>query len=162
MFLTVSIKLFVIFRHAYNIPIDEVTIIVIQALLQLPSGESSKEYKSQLFATVDKFFALIKNYIRTVDSQAISLPAIEEVHLVNGNRFNVDCLVRLLKHFYDKELIEDDVIVHWFNSSPPLPQLLFEECAPEKRKSLRKDALLRNFVQWLEGSSEEDDSDEEE
>lgn len=149
-------------RHAYNIPFDEVTTIVLQALLEIPTGVSSEEYSSQLFILVKKLNPLLKNYIRTQESQSICLVAIEEFYHHNSNRFTSTCLVKLLKWLYDEELIEEDTILDWFASSPCLPQLVLEETSKGKSDALRKEKLLIQFVDWLKTAEEDSDEESEE
>lgn len=138
------------------------TTIVLQALLQLPTGASSEEYSSQLLTSVKKLNPLLKNYIRTQESQAICLLAIEEFHHHNGTRFTSTCLVKLLKWLYDEELIEEDAIIDWFASSPSLPQLVFEETAKGKSDALRREKLLTQFVDWLKTAEEDSEEESEE
>lgn len=146
-------------RHAYNIPFNEVTTVVIQALLKLPSASSSDQYWTQLSTSLNKFIPLLKKYIRTQESQRIFLLAIEEYYHHHASAFTCTCLVKLLNWLYDEELIEEEAIVDWFTDAPSLPELIFEETLKSKRDALRKEKLLTRFMEWLE--TDEDDSQQE-
>lgn len=152
-------------RHAFNIPIDEVNILVIQALLHLPDqlkGRFEGDFFSQLKSIFTIFLNLIKNYIKSHDSQVMCLQALEQFSLNRKEMMTTPRLCKLIMMLYEEDVLEDEAIIDWYSNVRPLPQLLVfgdESVEADAQVKLRKEDVLVKFIKWLEEAEEESDSE---
>ncbi|RWS11581.1 translation initiation factor eIF-2B subunit epsilon-like protein [Dinothrombium tinctorium] len=145
-------------KHAYNIPIKELGFLVTRAVLEMPKSlvesKSSGDYSSNLDSVLNKFTPVIKNYIKSAESQLIFLMAAEEftlLHQLGGSVF-----YKILKFFYDKDILEEDVILQWYENTQPLPALLADcEFTLDDQLEFRRQKIVQAFVKWLQEAEEE-------
>lgn len=158
-------------KHAYNIPINEVTTLIVQAMIDVsdsvPSLNGSLAVK--IMSVLKFLLPLIKNYVRDESSQSDCLLALEEFYLFNKDTFNASLLVKVIKYLYDEDVLEEEVVVEWFREpdSGSLCGLIHKEKEGDddsllfkKRVSLRKEPLIMKLIQWLEEADEESSSDD--
>lgn len=151
-------------KHAYNIPINEVNTLIMQALIEVSDSTSTSPTAAVRTLSLLKFLQpLIKNYVRDERSQADCLLALEEYHLHNKEAFNASMFVKVIKYLYDNDVLEEEVICEWFNDpSGDLSDLIHkakeevtEKEMQSRRLSLRKEKLVKQLIQWLEEADEE-------
>ena len=128
--------------------------LVIKAILDLPEcDDSPSAYFSRLKPTLDHLLPLIRNYIKSKDSQNDCITSIEEYSLVNVQRINSLVFVKLINYLYDKEVLKEDIIIEWYQNPKPLVEFDLEE-----QEQLRAQKPIQGFVQWLEEAEEESSS----
>lgn len=149
-------------RHAYNIPIDEVNTLIMQALLKLPDSVTSVagDYGAKLMTVTVKLLPLIKNYIRDTRSQMDCLRALEEHHLHRSQQFSVSHNVKMIKFLYDEDVLEEDSVLKWFSEPAPLSKLIHPETSAEAQLRVRKEQLLVRLINWLKEAEEEESESE--
>jgi translation initiation factor eIF-2B subunit epsilon len=157
-------------KHAYNIQINEVNTLMIQALIEVAdSAAEGTTLAAKTLSLVKFLLPLIKNYVRDETSQSDCLLALEEYYLCNKETFNASLLVKVIKFLYDNDILEEEVICEWFRDASGelsclIHKLKEEEVDEEKvncqRLSLRKERLVKQFIQWLEEADEESSEDE--
>jgi hypothetical protein len=149
------------FRHAYNIPINEVNTLIIQALLEVPDSVTciDGDYGVKLMKIGRKLLPLVKNYIRDSSSQADCLRAMEEYHLQKSARFPISHKVKMIKFLYDEDVLEEDSVLEWFSDPAPLSELIHPETKEELQHRMRKQDLLVKLINWLKEAEEESGSE---
>ncbi|KAI7692881.1 40S ribosomal protein S19 [Sarcoptes scabiei] len=141
-------------KHAYNVPVKEVNSIVTRALLNL-SLTAQKNLYPILKSNLDYGLPIIQNYIKSNESQNNCLYTIEEFHLNNRDRVTSIILVKIIQYLYEKNVLEEDIILDWFYKPNILPD---HERA--EQTMLRSYKEIQLFIKWLE-EAEVETSDEE-
>ncbi|CAG2161273.1 unnamed protein product [Oppiella nova] len=145
-------------KHAYNVPMKDLNFLVIKAILDLPnSAVNPSAYFAQLKPSLDHLLPLIRNYIKSKESQNDCIEAIEDYCLKDCQRITPIMFVKLINYLYDNEVLREDVILEWHTNAKPLPELDLEE-----QESLRSHKAIQGFIQWLTEAEEESSSDDEE
>lgn len=141
-------------RYAYNVSMSEVTYNVIKAILSLPfhylsenkETVNNQNYQKTLKIMVTYFHPIIANYVKTEDAQDDCLRAIEEV--ASTTQELLPFLQRLLHLFYNKDVLSEEKILEWYNSSDKN----IDEFQNNKVRT-----AIQPFIKWLE-EAEEDSS----
>lgn len=145
--------------------------MIIKAVLDLPNvlEEPPVEgtYVQQIRSILKTFVDLVKNYIRSDDSQRECLQAMEQYCLLAPKRagraseFTPTTLTVLVKWLYDEDVLSEESILAWFLKPNTLPHLLLEEVevAHEEQLKLRKQPPLIKLVNWLKEAEEESSDD---
>lgn len=155
-------------RHAYNVPISEVNMLIVRALLDLPAQldapAAPTSLASQIKSMLTRFWGVVKNYIRSPDSQLECLKATEYYTLMaqksqHSANFTPATLTALISFLYDKDVLEEEVIMRWHRSPQPLSALLLDdvEVKSEEQAALRNHAAITKFIEWLQEAEEESD-----
>ena len=130
--------------------------LVIKAILDLPECEDSPSaYFSRLKPALDHLLPLIRNYIKSKDSQNDCITSIEEYSLVNVKRITPLVFVKLINYLYENEVIKEDIIVEWHQNPKPLAEFDLEE-----QEQLRAQKPIQGFIQWLKEAEEESSGDD--
>lgn len=143
-------------KHAYNIPIEDVPLAVIKAIVEGPEN-STAEQPSELLLyvknAVSYFESLLQHYIKQIDVQTSVLQTLAECAEQQPNIMSIFPKVILL--LYDAEIIEERTLMNWYL------KLQGDEhgFAPAKRQELL--SRMKPVIEWLE-SAEEETSEEEE
>lgn len=125
-------------------------------------GSFDGDFFSQIKTVFSFFLKLIKNYIKSSESQVICLRAMEQFCLHRKDALTTARLCKLIMFLYEEDVLEDESIVNWYNNIKPLPQLMVFEDDPHemaKQATLRKEDVLVKLIKWLEEAEEESDSD---
>ena len=148
-------------RHAYNIRINEVNTIVMQALVEVADCVPALdgEFGVKLLRVARELLPVIKNYIRDSTSQLDCLRALEEQHLRRSMPFTISLTVKMIKLLYDEDVLEEDCVLHWFSQPTPLSGLIHAETKAEEQQRLRKEDLLDRLINWLREAEEETESE---
>lgn len=136
-------------RYAYNMSLTEVNFFVVKAILSLQplvnaTGANVMTAFNQVLGHLGPVF---KNYIRGEDAMRDCLKAIEECCSQNENLKTK--IAQIIHYLYDKEIVSEDAILAWH------VEVVNAEEAPWILVALKK------LVDWLNESSAEDSSEEE-
>ncbi|RZB40661.1 translation initiation factor eIF-2B subunit epsilon [Asbolus verrucosus] len=132
-------------RYAYNVTVKEVNFNVIKAILHMSLRLSTgPQYFSQFVRLLSYFAPILKNYIRNNSAMLDTLQAIEDVAISNEN-INEKWIMFVLKWFYDKDHITEDIILEWSKTLDKKSRF-FQQVKP--------------FTDWLEEAEEATSSDE--
>lgn len=151
-------------KHAYNITINEVNVIVIQAIVELPhvipKKDPNEPYEKCVFRIFDLLKGLVKNYIRSPESQIECLRSLEEYTLCKKDMLTPVILTKIIKKLYDEDILGEDQILEWYKKPKALPSLISlseksGQPSPGDQTSLRNENALKRLIQWLEETSEE-------
>ncbi|XP_072167243.1 translation initiation factor eIF2B subunit epsilon-like [Diadema setosum] len=142
-------------KYAYNISMHELVSLVTKAVLDLPHHKASEPLAPpQLLLAVKKLFVRLKplfsNYIKGTDSQRDCLNALEDYSLSCDSTATI--LVKLIHHFYDADILSEDVILKWYHGE-------VDDDRGRQRQEVR--SKVAPFITWLEEAEEESESDEE-
>ena len=123
-------------------------------------GRLDGDFFSQLKTVFILFLDLIKNYIRSNESQILCLQAMEQFCLHRNDLLTTARLCKLTMFLYEEDILEDDSILDWYSNVRPLPHLMvFEGDCMQSQSGLREDAVLVKLIKWLEEAEEESESD---
>ena len=150
-------------KHAYNIPIGEVPLAVVRAILEGPrrstgataSGAStgstqSSDTMSYIKSAVIFFTSLLRHYIKDL---ALQLGVVETlVDCAEKQPAILSNLARLVLLFYNQDVVEESVILSWHQSYCS---------AGDSPKKLEVLGAVKPVVEWLQTASEESSSEEE-
>ncbi|XP_064608515.1 translation initiation factor eIF2B subunit epsilon-like [Liolophura sinensis] len=139
-------------KHAYNINIHDVNILVMKAVIEFPQAHTTLEPPQLLIVLqkhLIKHLQLIKNYIKSVESQRDCLTALEELSL--GNPSIKAILVKLIHLLYEKDILMEQVIIQWYKDIPQ-----FEE--KDAKMAVRQQ--VAPLIQWLQEAEEESDEED--
>lgn len=129
-------------RYAYNVSVQEVNYYVVRAILNMP--ENSKNFPD-IKKILVYFMPIFKKYIRNEEAQKDCLQSIEDT--VSGKSDMWEILPKLLHFLYESDILEEDSILDWYNSS--------DEASPSAA-AIRKEVMP--LIKWLEEADAESDS----
>ncbi|XP_023213859.1 translation initiation factor eIF-2B subunit epsilon-like isoform X2 [Centruroides sculpturatus] len=121
-------------KYAYNVTMKEVNMLVMKAILELPNQKSDvspQEYFLKLKPLLLQFMPLIKNYIKSEESQMDCIIALEIFAISNEN--DKTALLKILHLLYEKDILPEEVILKWYQH----PSVLTEH-DPAQQKDIRK------------------------
>ncbi|KAL3879779.1 hypothetical protein ACJMK2_032065 [Sinanodonta woodiana] len=137
-------------KLAYNITVQELNIMVMKVLLEQSVSEATDQIASQVFPVLklnlQKFLSLIKNYIKSADSQMHCLQSIEEFGSLSS--LNLQLVVKVIHILYELEVLDERVILKWYKQCSTSLEIV-----PEKKKEIRKQ--VEPLIKWLEEADEE-------
>lgn len=142
-------------RHAYNVPMKDVNSLVIKAILNLACQSEDKDYFSVVKSHLNHLLPLVRNYIRSDESQNDCIYALEEYCLNNESILTPMNFIKIIQYLYDNSVLDEDIIVSWFKEPKMLPD---HETEDQKKLRSRKEVIL--FIKWLLEAEEESSSDE--
>ncbi|XP_054162967.1 translation initiation factor eIF-2B subunit epsilon-like [Oppia nitens] len=151
-------------KHAYNVPMKDLNILVMKAILDLPNCAENTDnainanayFDDQLKPCLVHLLPLIKNYIKSQDSQNDCIDAIEEYCLLSDQGINVSILAKTLHYLYFEDVLKEDTILEWHKNAKPLAELSFAD-----QENLRKQKIVLGLIKWLEEAEEESSTDDE-
>lgn len=140
-------------RYAYNMSLTEVNFYVVKAVLALepianaPTEAAIMAAFKQVMTHLGPMF---RNYIRGADAQRDCLMAIADScgqsDTLRGR------VAQIVHNLYDQDVLSEEAILKWHA----------ELVAGSEESSKWVRAALGKLVAWLEESSDEDDSDDDE
>ena len=159
---------FVIFfiRHAYNINIDEVNVLVIRGLLELPDTLKLEGTPLQRLKCIfSSLIGVVRNYIKSSDSQLNCLSGLE-YHCIastaKNQSFNPTLLTAIISFLYDSDILDEEVIKKWHAYPSSIPSLLSDDISisDDQQLKLREQPVLVKFISWLDEAEEESSDDD--
>jgi hypothetical protein len=151
-------------RHAYNVPIRELIVLVVKAVLDLPLQSATpsteeKQYLEQINAALTHMIPLLNNYTRSIESQKDCLASIEHFAVCNRNVCTPNVLVRILLKLYEADVLSDDTILTWHRSATAFPTPLTNSTElAAVQQQIRCSKPILKLMDWFE--QEQEDSDE--
>lgn len=144
-------------KHAYNIPIEDVPLAVIKAIVEGPEN-SAAEQASELLLYVKNaisyFEPLLLHYIKGTDMQKNVLQILAESAAQQSNIMTIFPKVVLL--LYDADVIEEGPIGDWYLKLQGA-ELGF---TPAKRQEVL--SRMKPVIEWLASAEEETSGEEDE
>lgn len=132
----------------------EVNSLVLKAILKLAQQENA-DYYTTLNEYIKYLLPLIKNYIRSLESQKDCIYSIEEFCLNHEDILTPRVFIKIIQFLYDQNVLDEELIINWFSKPSSLPDHEVED-----QKRLRSQKEVRLFMKWL-NEAEEESSDEE-
>ena len=136
-------------KHAYNIPIADVPLAVVKAILEGPPTTGTPGQAKELLAYVKSAFTsreeMLKNYIKTEATQIAVLEGMADFALLHPNILSI--FARVIVHLYDMDIMGETQILQWY-----------EGLKGEERNTQIVD-LLQPVITWLQNAEEESEED---
>jgi translation initiation factor eIF-2B subunit epsilon len=132
-------------KHAYNIPIQDVPLVVMRAILEGPPTPPT-ELLPYLKNACTSQQELLKHYIKTAESQVAVLEVMGELSTSNPSILAI--FPRLLLTLYELDVVEEMHILRWFESL---------------QKSTESEDIVKAvqpIVSWLQEAEEESEEEE--
>lgn len=155
-------------RHAYNVPIRELIVLVVKAILDLPlqSTDSSldeRRYLEHITSALNHLIPLLNNYTKSTESQKDCLSSIEHFAVSNPTFCSANVLVRILLKLYESDVLTDEIIIDWHQQVLPFPPPLNTNADFESRQqTIRSSKPLVKLIDWLQQEQDESSDDEDE
>ena len=150
-------------KHAYNIPIHDVPLAIVKAIMEgprrstastsTPTGnpQTAPDTMTYIKSAVTFFTSLLRHYIR---DQSLQMSVVETL---------VDCaekqgavltnLARLVLLLYNQDVLEESVILSWHER--------YSSSAGDSSKKLEVLKTVKPVIEWLQTASEESSEDDE-
>lgn len=140
-------------KHAYNISIKDLTVMLFKALLEQPLlGNPSctvPQAAKVLQDHVQKHLPLVRNYVKNAESQLHCLQAIEEFGCNSSQQLPL--VMKLVHYLYDADVLSEDVIIQWYEREPASKE------TSQGHWDVRKQ--VKPFITWLQEADEESSED---
>jgi len=139
-------------KHAYNIPIDDVPVAIIRAILEGPQNESSPPITAMLSyieQAVNKLQSLLQHYMKNHSVQVKVLG--ETADSASQNPKLLAGFAKIVLFLYNVDVIKEQAILEWYeglqaNSSTSAQEIL---------------AKIQPVIVWLQTAEEESSTEEE-
>lgn len=144
-------------KFAYNIPIEDVPLAIVKAIMEGPPN-STTEQPSELLLyvknAISHFEVLLQHYIR---GHAIQLNVLQVLAECAEHQSAVTSIFsKVILLLYDADVIEEGAITEWYSLYKIAEQ-------PSGSASAKKQELLSNIrpvIEWLENAEEESSEDD--
>ena len=152
-------------KHAYNIPIHDVPLAIVRAIMEgprrsttpsstgAPTGnlQSQPDTMTYIKSAVNFFTSLLQHYIR---DQSLQMSVAETLADCAEKQGAVLAnLARLVLLFYNRDILEESVILSWHKR--------YSSSAGDLPKKLEVLKVVKPVIEWLQTASEESSDDEE-
>ena len=135
-------------KHAYNIPIQEVPLAVVKAILE-GQADANPHDKSLFFSYAQKSFThyqpLLSHYIKDSRTQLSVLQCLTDC-ACQGNSSILAFLPKIVLLLYNLDIIEETAIVSWNDGLSRAERTLQQEEILQK---------MRPVIEWLQNAEEE-------
>ena len=139
-------------KHAYNIPIQDVPLAVVKAILDGPQNSTTCQ-SSELYQyaknTVAHFEPLLQHYIKGKDIQVNVLHTLADCAAQNPNALAIFAKVVLL--FYHADILDEACIFSWHSR--------FQEVTVSNTKKVEILKCVEPVIEWLQSAEEESSED---
>lgn len=134
-------------KHAYNIPIEDVPVAIVKAIMEGPQ-HSTTEQASELFMyvknAISHFETLLQHYIKGTETQVSVLQALAECA---GRLSNiVTIFAKLVLLLYNADIVEEAAIMQWYSSY---------QASDSNTKKQEVLSCVRPVIEWLQNAEEE-------
>ena len=130
-------------KHAYNIPINEVPISIIKAVMEgtTPSKSESVEY---VLKAVRYFQSLLSHYIKDRSVQISVISTLAELITAKDKAF-ASVFAKTILELYNLDILEEASIVNWYDHAS-------KQSNPDYAELLKQ---VKPVIDWLETAEEE-------
>ena len=138
-------------KHAYNIPIDDVPVAIVRAILEGPQDESSittTTMLSYIEVAINRLKHLLQNYLDNHPRQVKVLGNIAEV--VSQNPTLLVGFAKIVLFLYNTDVIKEPAILQWYEQLPNNELTNTQEIVTK----------IKPVVVWLQTAEEESSSEE--
>ncbi|XP_037936490.1 translation initiation factor eIF-2B subunit epsilon [Teleopsis dalmanni] len=134
-------------RYAYNMSLKEVNFYVVKAIFSLQSIKepTNKNILIEINNVLKQLGPVMSNYIKTEDAMLECLKALQDI--CDENLHVREKISQVVHFLYDKDFVTENAIVTWY-----------EDINDDENLNLKKS--LSKLIQWLNQSSDEDESDD--
>ena len=149
-------------KHAYNIPIQDVPLTIIKAIvegpLNSPAGQTSSELLIYVKNAISHFESLLHHYIKGHEVQVNVMQTLGDCARQHPNVLVV--FPNIVFSLYNADIIEEGAVMEWHS------KLQGAESPSGVAESKKQDLItsIQPVIKWLESaeeeSSEEDDDDD--
>lgn len=139
-------------KHAYNIPIDDVPVTIVRAIMEGPQNESSPTTVTMLSyieTAINRLKTLLQNYLENHSRQVKVLSSIAEV--VSQNPILLVGFAKIVLFLYNADVIKEPAILQWYE------QLANNNELTNVQEIITK---IKPVIVWLETAEEESSSEE--
>ncbi len=134
-------------KHAYNIPIGEVPVCIVRAIMD-GSFHSKAEFATHVVSALQYFQSLLVNYIKDKAIQISVLNAMMESMVCKDRSFS-SVFAKMILELYNLEVLEESAILDWYS-------LVTEQPSTEYTDLLKQ---VKPVIEWLNTAEEESDDD---
>ena len=138
-------------KHAYNIPIDDVPVAIVRAIMEGPLNESTPSTATMLSyieAAINRLKQLLQNYLEHHSRQVKVLSSIAEV--VSQNPTLLVGFAKIVLFLYNADVIKEPAILQWY-----------EQLANNDLTNMQEIVTkIKPVVVWLQTAEEESSSEE--
>ena len=147
-------------KHAYNIPIQDVPLTIMKAIvegpLNSPSGQSSSDILVYVKNAIGHFESLLHHYIKGHGVQVNVMQTLGDSARQHTHILSV--FPKIVLALYNADIIEETAVLEWHSrlqgAESPSGQSL------SKKQELM--ASIQPIIEWLENAEEESSEEEEE
>lgn len=139
-------------KHAYNIPIDDVPVAILRAIMEGPPNESSPSTAAMLSyieVAINRLKQLLQNYLENHSRQVKVLGSITE--LVSQNPTLLVGFAKIVLFLYNADVIKEPAILQWYE------HLVASNDLTNMQEIVTK---IKPVVIWLQTAEEESSSEE--
>ena len=146
-------------KHAYNIPVDDVPLSIVKAILEGPLNSTTGQASELLLYiknAVSHFESLLQHYIKGSVTQLNVMQVLTDCAEQQSNIMSIIPQVILL--FYNADIIEEGPITEWYAGLQD--EQSSGTISPAKKQELL--SCVRPIIEWLENAEEETSEEDEE
>ena len=136
-------------KHAYNIPISEVPVCIVRAIMD-GSFHSKAEFATHVVTAFKYFQPLLVHYIKDKKIQITVLNVMMENMVCKDHSF-ASVFAKMVLELYNLEVLEESAILYWHSS------LVTEQHTSAEYTDLLKQ--VKPVIDWLNTAEEESDDD---
>ncbi len=132
-------------KHAYNIPINEVPMNIVKAMLD-GTFTSKSEFMEHVMNSIKYYQTLLAHYIKGRDIQLSVLTTIMEA-MVTKDRSFFSVFAKIILELYNQDVLEESAILEWYKVTI--------SCSNVEYGGLLK--FIKPVIEWLNTAEEESD-----
>lgn len=138
-------------KHAYSIPIDDVPVAIVRAIMEGPQDESSPTTTTMLSyieTAINRLKKLLQNYLDNHSRQVKVLCSVAEI--VSQNPTLLIGFAKIVLFLYNADVIKEPAILQWYEQLPSSDLTNMQEIITK----------IKPVIVWLETAEEESSSEE--
>lgn len=138
-------------KHAYNIPIDDVPVAIVRAIMEGPQDESSPSTATMLSyieVAINRLKKLLQNYLDNHSRQVKVLSSIAEI--VSQNPTLLVGFAKIVLLLYNADVTKEPAILQWYEQLPNNDLTNMQEIITK----------IKPIIVWLQTAEEESSSEE--
>ena len=138
-------------KHAYNIPIDDVPVAIVRAIMEGPQNESSPSAATMLTyieVSINRLKQLLQSYLEHHSRQVKVLGSIAEA--VSQNPTLLVGFAKIVLFLYNTDIIKEPAILQWYEQLTANDTTNMQEIITK----------IKPVIVWLQTAEEESSSEE--